>query len=135
MASLLLLFNGAVSYLKKSSSDNTDYERSDVMLHADSCKYLCSTCKWSVTIDNYNFVRGRCNNCCSSTQDDQKQCIACNEFKHITWYEARTDVKCTHCVNAWRKVKEHCDSCKCDVQSGSWRHHIKSKKHQRNMTS
>jgi hypothetical protein len=69
------------------------------------------------------------------TQDGKKQCVACNEFKQITLYEARTDVKCRQCANAWRKVKKHCDSCKCVVQWGSWRYHIKSKKHMRNLSS
>jgi hypothetical protein len=73
------------------------------MLHDDSCKYLCSTCRWFVTIENYNFERERCNDCCSLTQDGEKRCVACNEFKHITLYEPRTDVKCKQCANAWRK--------------------------------
>jgi hypothetical protein len=135
MAGLLILLNRAASYFNKSNNDNTDCERSEVMLHDDSCKYLCSTCRWFVTIENYDFERERCNDCCSLTQDEEKRCVACNEFKHITLYEAHADVKCKQCANAWRKVKKHCDSCKCDVQWGSWRFHIKSKKHLRNMTS
>jgi hypothetical protein len=69
MAGLLVLFNRAVQYFNKPNTDNTDREMSDVgvMLHDDSCKYLCSSCRWSVTIENYNFERERCNDCCSLT--------------------------------------------------------------------
>jgi hypothetical protein len=76
MASLLVLLNRAVSYFNKSNKEinSTDCERSEVMLHDDSCKYLCSTCKWFVTIENYNFELERCNECCSLTQDEEAMC-------------------------------------------------------------
>jgi hypothetical protein len=79
MASLLVLLNRAVSYFNKPNNEinNTDCERSDdeVMLHDDSCKYLCSTCRWFVTIENYNFERERCNDCCLLTQDEESDVL------------------------------------------------------------
>jgi hypothetical protein len=32
----------------------------------------------------------------SLTQGGEKRCVACKEFKHITFY----DIKCKHCANA-----------------------------------
>jgi hypothetical protein len=52
--------------------------------------------------------------------------------KHVTLCEYSSDSRCRQCVNAWRKVKKYCDSCKCTVQWGSWRDHLKSKKHRMN---
>jgi hypothetical protein len=80
MAGLLILLIHVVSYFTKPKNEinNTDCERSDdeVMLHDDSCKYLCSTCRWFVTIKKDNFERERCNDCCSLTQDEKKRCVA-----------------------------------------------------------
>jgi hypothetical protein len=88
MAALLILLNCAVSYFTMPNNEinNTDCESSDdeAMLHDNSCKYLCSTCRWFVTIQNYNFDRQRCNDCCMLTQDGEKQCITRKEFKNIT---------------------------------------------------
>jgi hypothetical protein len=142
MASLLILLNRAVSYFNKSNNEinNTDRERSEistddeVMLMNDDDASIYVYLHISIP-QNYNFERERCNDCCLLTQDGEKQCVVCKEFKHITLYEPRTGIKCKQCANAWRKIKKYCDSCKCVVQWGSWRYHIKSKKHQRNMSS
>jgi hypothetical protein len=99
MASLLILLNRAVSYFTKPNNEmnNSDREMSDeiseitddeVVSYDNSCKYLCSTCEWSVPIEIYNFERERCNDCCLLTQDGEKQCVTCKEFKHITLYES-----------------------------------------------
>jgi hypothetical protein len=116
MSSLPVLLNRAVSYFNKSNNEmnKSHCERSDeistddeAMLYDNPCKYLCSTCEWSVLIENYNFERERCSDCCLLTQDEETQCVTCQEFKHITLHEPRTNIRCKQCANASRKIKKH----------------------------
>jgi hypothetical protein len=89
MASLLTLLNHVVSYFTKPDEVNNEMNNDNMLQETehemsgniseitddeavwydeeDPCKYLCSTCDWYVTIDQFNFECGKCNNCCSLT--------------------------------------------------------------------
>jgi hypothetical protein len=128
------VMNSKVSTDVDRGSSDDGMSTDDISTCEDTPKSQCSICRGYAYIQYYNFERQRCDDCCMLTEEDEKQCEECKEleFKPITLYEYSSDSRCRQFVNAWRKVKKYCDSCSCTVQRGSWRDHLKSKKHRMN---
>jgi hypothetical protein len=107
MASLLALMNRAVTYFKSETNSGTNSEVStddesnnvdcgssvdgmstddnEIIPCEDAPMYLC-ICECLVPIDEYNYERQRCNYCCLLTEEGEKQCGECKEFRHIKHY-------------------------------------------------
>jgi hypothetical protein len=105
MASLLALMNRAVSYFKESKSGmsgtnievSTDDESNcgssvdgmstdEIITYEYAPKSQCSTCSGYAYNEYYNYERQRCNDCSLLTEEGEKRCDECKEFKHVILY-------------------------------------------------
>jgi hypothetical protein len=147
MASLVVLLNKAITYIKESKSEvnevsevnemsdttsevTTDDENSNKVATSTDNKWeYCGMCERFLKPQYYINDADLCQCCYEISLGQDKRCNSCGGFKHITLFRKPKLIYCEECVDDLSKLRQYCHSCDCTVQFKYWNKHVLTKKH------